>query len=590
MSISKKIFRGVLCLLIMLCVGCNNDAQQKRDIVAEVGDNSQITFKELKTFTVNYLYDRRFRKKEEAYSKALDQMITNQLERIDFVERGLDKDEALLKSIARTISEETIVEYFNSEFLGKYTNDDFVYQTYQAMSREVEYQQIVLKKSKRATKNELESIKRKAEKIKSKIDQGADFTEYVHLYSEDAESAAQDGYMPPITWKSRSENPKNSTIFNYKPGDIIFLETDDSFCIVKVTKINTIKMEPFEKMKEQIVENNKKEYLDISLEEYAKEKQKLIDESNLNWDKKALQQLLEWWKEPEFFNQNYQRTIQNFIDEGENRTILKYADGKVDYKELLRLFNNVLIPKGSKYSKIENVKDYILEAIRTDMVLKKAQALGFSDHIIDPNTKNDVIQISMVRLYRQKVLDPQIPEPTEEALQRFYEDNRDSLYYQLEKVNIYVLLYDNKEEAERIWQKVKQGADFKDVSRRWVVKTYIKDRDGKIKIDKEKDSKVLAETAFTLKEGETKGVIEYIDPEKGRQFAIIKCSHHRPKKQLTFEDVQKNIKADFKEFNEKRIQREVARDLRKKYRVVIHKKVLENNLKTIQWKNKFRER
>jgi hypothetical protein len=117
-------------------------------------------------------------------------------------------------------------------------------------------------------------------------------------------------------------------------------------------------------------------------------------------------------------------------------------------------------------------------------------------------------------LYDKTVIESQIPEPTEAALWEFYQANQDSLYYQLEKINLFAMIFSDKAEADQMWAKIQAGTPFEKASDRWFVKTFIKDRDGQIKSYLSKEPPYLGEAAFKLKEGEVDGVIEYTDPKK----------------------------------------------------------------------------
>jgi len=578
MNLYKPLFILLSIVVIIGFIACEKQAQQNQLIVAEVGDNYTIDFKDLKTYVINNLYNRMYRDQSEAYNKALDVMIINQLKRIDFVAIGLQNDEELLNSIRRTINEELLVKYFNSQFLGKYTSDEYVQQAYENMGKEVIYKQIVLYKPENATENDIVNLRKKASDIKTEIDQGKDFSEMVHQYSQHAESVKNDGLAPPLRWKNRNANHLFNYIFYQHVGDVLILETYKEFYIVKITDINELDVEPLEKLKKEIISDLQKDYLDKSLNEYDKMKERLVDESSFTWNQKALSKIVNWSKITNFYQDKYKETIGQAIANGENPIILKYSDGKIDFKEYLRLANDILIPKGSVNITDTEIKDYIIEAIRTDLIVKKAKELNLDKDIFDPNTTNPVIQFRMVMLYNQVFIDSQVPEPTDMDLHKFYEDQKDSLFYQLAKVNIHAAIYSDKAEADKIWAQIQQGKTFNELTNSYLVKTFIKTREGQIKTYRTGEPPFLGEAAFRLKESETDGVIEYNDPEKGKQFAIIKCTNVRPEKQLTYSDVQNTIHDEYRKFMRSIIEAQVKRDLLNKYPTKIYKDVLKKNI------------
>ena len=114
-----------LMVVISICVSnCAIAEKENKNVVAKINNNYTITFDELTKYVNDWLYDKKYMVKSEAYTNALNAMITNQLKRIDFFEKGLDKDSELIQRINRIINEEMVSEYFETQYLGKYANDE----------------------------------------------------------------------------------------------------------------------------------------------------------------------------------------------------------------------------------------------------------------------------------------------------------------------------------------------------------------------------------------------------------------------------------------------------------------------------------
>ena len=274
----------------------------------------------------------------------------------------------------------------------------------------------------------------------------------------------------------------------------------------------------------------------------------MIDESKLKWNDKALNQLVSWSKIPNFYNGIYKDTLQQAISKNKDFIILTYSGGNVDLKEYLRLLNNVLIPKSDKNTDKDDIKNFLLEAVRTDKIVKKAEDLGLEKTIFNPQTNNPVLKNQIVYLYNLAVVDSQIPEPTGEILHKFYNEQKDSLFYQLKKINIYAMIFPGEKKAEEVMQRIESGTPFEKISGDWFVKTFIRDREGNIKSYFSREEPFLGKAAFKLKLNETAGPVAYNDPEKGKQYAIIKCVNIRPEKQLFFADVKNSIVEDFRNY------------------------------------------
>jgi len=182
---------------------CNAQDSTQQNIIVTIAGDYSMSFAELQKFVLDYNYNLMFRNnKAEAYKKGLDDMIVRKLKIIDFFNLGLNKNTELLQSIRRTINEELVIQFFKTQFYGKYVNDKSMQEAYKQMGKEVIYRQVVLIKPKNTSKKFIDSLKTAAKDIKTKINGGADFTELVRQYSQDAVSARLDGLMPPINWKT----------------------------------------------------------------------------------------------------------------------------------------------------------------------------------------------------------------------------------------------------------------------------------------------------------------------------------------------------------------------------------------------------
>jgi hypothetical protein len=151
-------------------------------------------------------------------------------------------------------------------------------------------------------------------------------------------------------------------------------------------------------------------------------------------------------------------------------------------------------------------------------------------------------------------------------MREFYAANKDSLYYQLAKVNIYAVISTDRKEIDNVWQMHLRGTAFEKLAPQIDVKTFVRDRSGdSIRSYLSTETPFLGKAAFTLTLNQVAGPIEYVDPDRGTCYAIIKCVGIRPEKQLTMDDARKTIAADFMEFQKKKIGDETAESLKNKY-------------------------
>ena len=561
-------------LALIVLVNCRAQDTAHQDTVATIADQYAITFPELQEYARDNHYGYRFWKSPaEPYEKALDDMIVHQLKRIDFFSLGLDRTVEALQQMKRSINEELVIRYYNTQFYRKYVNEDSMQHAYKEMGREVLYQQIVLAKPGNASRKDIDSLKLLAKTIRMRIRKDEDFVKLVEQYSQNLQSRSENT-LQPLDWKMSLSNNLDYTIFHLPVNEVRILESEESFHIVQIVKTSTIDVQPYEQVKEDIRKALNERYSEFSHEEFERAKKSLIDERKLKWNPKALAQLVRWSNIPKFYQTAYADTLHDAISHGHNFVILTYSNKRIDLKEYLRLLNDVLTPGDFLSVKQDDVKKFILEAVRTSMIVDKAVKLGLEKDVFTPTTTNPVLSNGILRLYDRHEIVEQVPPATEQALKEFYKANKDSLYYQLAKVNIYAAVDSDKNVIDGMKEKLNQNVPFEKLAPRILVKTYIRERDGTLKTYFGDEPPLLAEAAFKLKLNEVAGPIRYVDLASVKQWALIKCIGIREEKQLSYDDAKKTIADDFANYHRERIGQSVREGLKKKYAVTIYNDVL----------------
>jgi hypothetical protein len=560
--------------------GCTSKNSPGSNIVAKYGNDNYVTIKELNKYIKDWMYFKKYRSREDIYKNALNDLLVNQFKRIDFFEKGLDKDKKLIQNINRVINEELVNEYFETQYLGKYVTEEEAKKVYEIMNKEVIYQLIELNKPENASQKQLDSLKEKTLTIKSDIENGKTFNSFVKKYSQNKISLMNNGYMPPVDWKQSILNPLSNIIFHLNENDIRVLNSNTAFMIVKIANVDTLHVEPFDSIKSNIISDLKKVYAEVSLDEYNNDIKDLLDENSLRWDETALKQIVKWSRIPNFFKSEYKKTFTNAITNGNNKTILSYNGGTVDYKEFLRLLDNVLIIKDFQGMKEEDIRKYIREAIRTDLIVKKAEALDLRQNIFNAFTTDVALRSQILYLYNQAEIEAKLPRATDEALHSFFKENENTLYYQLEKRNLFVMVFSTKKAAEKALRKIHNGTPFEKVTGRYLVKTYIKERTGEIKSYGDDEKNTFSKIGFKMEESEIIGPEKFEDENNESKYAVIKCSNIRPEKQLTYDDVKNTIQEDFKNYYRRKIDEDIQERLKIKYNPVINQEVLAKLIST----------
>ena len=579
---------GFMLIILMLASifidnGCNTK-NIDNDVVAEYDNGKTINFNELRQYVFDWNYDKRFRVKSEGYRHALEDLVENQLKRVDFFESHLDTNKALIQSLSRIINEALVANYFEKEYLGKYTSDEFAKQVYGIMDKRVAYREIVLKKPAGATKSELAGLEKKAIAIKTEIENGADFNVMVQKYSQDEQSAQNNGYEPPVAWMQSFSDPSGNVIFNLKENELRVLSTNTDYRLVEVTGINKVPVEPFEQIKPQLIKDIKQIYLQRCLDEYNKDKDALLDPASISWNRAVLKQLVQWSNISTLNSSAYEDSLTRVMSKTDNKTIMTYRNGKVDYKEYLRLLKNVLTINVKRKINEDDIKYFIKEAVTIDKIAEKADSLGLRKEFFNANTKDTEIKDRLVYFYNQAEIEEKIPPLTEDNLHNFYNDNKESIFYNLERINLYVMVFNNQKDAKQASDKITSGTEFEKVTGRFFVYTYDRERDGEFKTFGGREKPIFAEKAFTMKLNEVSEPVEFTDEAGQTKYAILKSKYIRPEKQLTYEEAKKTIDEEFKNFYREKLENEIKKKLAEKYHPkynydVVEKMILPGNAK-----------
>jgi hypothetical protein len=578
--ILKKYVLIIIISFINVCYAGSTIINTDKDsIVAMIGNDFKISFKDLGKYVTDWQYNLKYRDKFVGYKIALETMILNQLKRFDFFDRGMDKNDDIMRGIRRTINEELLVQYFDKHFVAKYANEINAAKSYKLMDKEVIGYQIVLP-IKRDEKNAtLDSLKKKAIEIKNEFNNSEQIGIIIKKYSR------KDVYEenPRIVhWEQSIKDPVAKEIFNLQKGATRVIRSIDGFYIVKVKEVRKIKVEPYEKIKNDIIQKLKEGYSETYYNEYNQLKKSQVDEKSLNWNEKGLEKLVEWSNIPNFYMGVYKDTIQKFLNKGNSFEILSYNNGKVDLKEYFRLLDEVLIMNASETITVEKVKSFVLEAIYSDFIVKKARGTDLEKNFFNPYTNNSQLKHRIALIYNKVEIEDKIPRATAEDLRNFYTEQKESFLYQLAKVNIYAHIYSDSLLAAEEMKKINNGIPFEKISNNWYNKAFIRERDGKLNSYLSTEPPYLAEASFKLRLNEVAGPIVYYDKEYGNQYAIIKCSDLRPEKQPTYDEVNNSIKEKFIDFYQQRITESVEKRLKAKYKVEIFQDVLMKQISTVK--------
>src|SRR5690554_2148574 len=116
-----RIFSFIAVLIAWSVIGIPGQAQPARQVLAEV-ESQEITFGELADFMESRAYLYLYPDRAEAYRRALDDLITDELKRIDFFRSGLAGVDSVVQGLQKIVTEELVLAYAQERYEGRYLN------------------------------------------------------------------------------------------------------------------------------------------------------------------------------------------------------------------------------------------------------------------------------------------------------------------------------------------------------------------------------------------------------------------------------------------------------------------------------------
>lgn len=579
MSFKVKLVSTVIHLIFtaVILTNCSNIQHREADIVASVKGIGDISFNELQNHYRDYQFDLKYRDNpKQGYQEALQSLVLFKRKVADFKKEEMYENKKLMNPIQRYVNEEIRRLYFEEEYLGKYINEASITSYYQLMNKEITYQQLVLNKFHNQNSNSETNVKSRIDQILSEINSGTDFYILVSRYSEDITNN-NNGLMPPINWRNGWLNSTNRAISSMNIGDIEVLESESMYYIIKISDIKIIDIPQLNDIRPTIIKNLREQYLDRALQEFAFMEDNIVDTKDFKWNEEAVKEITNWSKDDSFFLGRYKDTINEAINLSNNKTIISNNLEEIKYDDLLYFLNDILIPGIEKDISENDLKNYIVEAIRTDLIIKKAKDLGYDEKILTGNA-TDALEFQYQKIYTIENVDNKIPTANDTFLKEFYNEHKDSLLYQYALTSIYVKLFYEKSEALKMIENINAGESFEQAANRtYKVKSFIKNKEGKISSYYSKEEPILGNIAFEMEPNEIIGPINTY--ELGIQkFAVIKSSRKIEEKVPTFNEIE-NLEKLFEAYYREQLNQRVKDVLASKYPVITFDDIISKNIK-----------
>ena len=558
---------SVAVLLIAAHAPLHAQPVTRSSVVATVDGDLDVTIGDLNERMPRLLYSGVI-DPTKRYQAALNEAVIERLKGLDFFRLGYQDDPAFMAAHGLRVTEEILVAYYEQTYEQAYLNDAALRREHERMGRVVQVRQIVRDVPDDATAETVQRIRETVGTIRRQLDEGVPAEDLVARYSQNEASAQAGGLSGPITWEQSTQSAIGAAAFGLDPGDAVSLETRDAFVVLVGDRVGRVELPPFEAVRDRLVTVQKGRYADQSNEAYYAERQGMVDSVSVRWNADLLAQVVDWSTTPGFFEGGYDDVIDGYLASRGDAVLFTDSAGELRLSELPRLIREVLVLSGDTDGDVELVQDYLLEAVRADRMARLGGEIGLGERLLRPGSPSPILADVFRIYYDQRQIEDRIPDPTEAALRAFYEAHADSLFYQLETVYTEVIEREDKEEIDRVWARVQDGAPFSEVSNRRLVRSFERSRDGEVVTRNLREPPYMGAAAIGLSPGETTGPVAYETPQ-GPRYGIALVTRRLNERPLRYDEVRDRVEEAFAEHHRARLAAEVEAELRRRYEVEV---------------------
>jgi len=542
-------------MLLALVSGCSNKGSK---VVAKVGEK-EITVREV----------------EDAYRRAAD--------RFAYLGDDLDAKREFLNEV---INKELLGMEARSRGLDK---DDRVRVQYEKAKRQLLlsnlYEDEVLKKVKvtrKDLKEELDKLEEEryiyqikvpteeeAREIVDSLKHGADFEALARERSvlPTADQGGLDGWG----WRGKYATPFEEAAFSLKPGEFSdVVKTVAGYHVIKVTDIRKVDL--------GTVEENKARLEKAIRERKEKERQhqyleSLIDKYQVKFSDDNIAFLFQ--KVSEERDPNGSPYLPKFMGLGDQKKVLvSYDGGEVTIADYIKKFTEKP-PLFKTEVRDEGHMRSLVNGIITDRLLDiEAEKRGYIRRKeIKDRLDRKLEEIMVSTLYEDEIQGSIIV--SDDEVKKYFEQHAED-YYVPEMVNVYILTFPRKADAEKFYQDLKSGADFDSLAKLGRDRRILTQDSTRGLVPKGKYPK-FDDIFFSMQVGDVVG------PVRGEDgYKVFKLLEKKEREQMTWEKAAPYARRRLEAEKADELLVDWLKELKKKWGVEVY----EDNLKLVSLKSK----
>jgi len=263
-------------------------------------------------------------------------------------------------------------------------------------------------------------------------------------------------------------------------------------------------------------------------------------------------------------------TIKDFDDSEKSTILASWDNDDCDWGYILGYYGARFSQYAKSLTDLEKLKDAVSNFSVNKMIVKEAIKDGYEN---DPSVQEDLenlkknMQQKMIRKVENEMVNGEI-EITDEDMQKYYEEHKDSFKNQAE-IEMWEIYVTDKKLAEKILKQAKSGKNFEKLVEKYTEDKFYKKKKGYFGFVKSYSRGEVSKKALEAGSNSIIGPIKY---RKG--WVIAKTGLEKPERIKTFDEAKGLVRSKLRTEKMKTRKEEVQNELRDSYSVEINEKLI----------------
>jgi parvulin-like peptidyl-prolyl isomerase len=537
---------------------------QNQNIIAEVGEE-QITVDDFRQELIRKHKTEKDAARQDMASRerSLDGLVERLLKKAAAKEEGFfDTDEVLAKR-KRFIEDAINQDLFQVEILNKVVTEELLRSIYEKQGEELQASHILLK-----WQADSSSVRQQLRTIQKELENGLAFEEAAKKYTEEPGGKPRAGELGWFSW-GRMVAPFQEAAWQLSPGDVSDpVETQFGIHLIKLTSRRTIEYRPtFEDQRADLVGIAQKSQGPKIRETSRIYLEQLLEEKGFKVANDISIELLTAVQA----NMGQERSLFNVFEsilggQWTNRVLADWDTAKLTIEDLTKWLENNSRPPSS-ISTADDINELIENATMSKVILERAFDLGLDKkEAVVASVDQRITGVVLSNYERNRIKGN--AKVVEENIAAYYQSHMPDFMHS-KKVSILEVYVKDKDLATELSGKLKAGADFKTIARKYTERPGKKNTDGTLEPFGPGRYGKMGEAAFKMKPGEISDPLPI-----GQNWAVIKLIENLPPKQKLLDECRTSIRMKLEREARNKAIEDWRKEMEAKIPIKLHKALL----------------